>query len=229
MARPPAAAGRVILALETSCDETAAALVTHDGEIRANVVASQADLHAQFGGVVPEIASRRHLELVLPVVRQALSDAGATLDDVDLVAVTRGPGPDRRAARRRLRGEGARLVASAAARTGRPSRRSRRVAVPGAGVARSAVPLPARERRAHDAARRPGARLLRGARDGRSTTPSGKPSTRAPGCSGWATPAAPSSTASRATATRRRSRSRSRSSRASTSPSPGSRPRSSTR
>ncbi|MDX6424556.1 MAG: tRNA N6-adenosine threonylcarbamoyltransferase, partial [Gaiellaceae bacterium] len=63
-----------------------------DGEIRANVIASQADLHAQFGGVVPEIASRRHLELVLPVVRQALSDAGATLDDVDLVAVTRGPG-----------------------------------------------------------------------------------------------------------------------------------------
>jgi N6-L-threonylcarbamoyladenine synthase len=82
----------VILALETSCDETAAALVSHDGEIRANVIASQADLHAQFGGVVPEIASRRHLELVLPVVKQALSDAGATLDDVDLVAVTRGPG-----------------------------------------------------------------------------------------------------------------------------------------
>jgi N6-L-threonylcarbamoyladenine synthase len=82
----------VILALETSCDETAAALVSHDGEIRANVIASQVDLHAQFGGVVPEIASRRHLELVLPVVRQALSDAGATLDDVDLVAVTRGPG-----------------------------------------------------------------------------------------------------------------------------------------
>ena len=82
----------MILALETSCDETAAALVSHDGDIRANVIASQADLHAQFGGVVPEIASRRHLELVLPVVRQALSDAGATLDDVDLVAVTRGPG-----------------------------------------------------------------------------------------------------------------------------------------
>ena len=82
----------MILGLETSCDETAAALVTHEGEIRANVVASQADLHAQFGGVVPEIASRRHLELVLPVVRQALSDAGATLDDVDLVAVTQGPG-----------------------------------------------------------------------------------------------------------------------------------------
>ncbi len=82
----------MILALETSCDETAAALVSHEGEIRANVIASQADLHAQFGGVVPEIASRRHLELVLPVVRQALSDASATLEDVDLVAVTQGPG-----------------------------------------------------------------------------------------------------------------------------------------
>jgi tRNA N6-adenosine threonylcarbamoyltransferase len=82
----------VILGIETSCDETAAAVVTHEGEIRSNVVASQAELHARFGGVVPEVASRRHLELVLPVVRQALGEADATLDDVDLVSVTRGPG-----------------------------------------------------------------------------------------------------------------------------------------
>ena len=82
----------LILALETSCDETAAALVTRDGEIRANVVSSQADLHARFGGVVPEVASRRHLELVLPVLREALDAAGATLDDVEQVAVTQGPG-----------------------------------------------------------------------------------------------------------------------------------------
>ena len=82
----------MILALETSCDETAAALVTSDGEIRANVVASQADLHARYGGVVPEIASRRHLELVLPVIREALEQAGLTLDDVERVAVTSGPG-----------------------------------------------------------------------------------------------------------------------------------------
>jgi N6-L-threonylcarbamoyladenine synthase len=82
----------VILGIETSCDETAAALVTAKGEIRANVVSSQADLHARFGGVVPEVASRRHLELVAPVVREALADAGATLDDVDQVAVTQGPG-----------------------------------------------------------------------------------------------------------------------------------------
>src|SRR5882762_9217015 len=83
---------RMILGLETSCDETAAALVTEDGEIRANVVASQADLHAPYGGVVPEGASRRHLELVAPVIREALDRAGATLEDVDRVSVTRGPG-----------------------------------------------------------------------------------------------------------------------------------------
>ena len=82
----------LILGIETSCDETAAALVTGDGEIRASVVSSQADLHARFGGVVPEVASRRHLELVSPVVREALREAGATLDDVDRVAVTQGPG-----------------------------------------------------------------------------------------------------------------------------------------
>ena len=82
----------MILGIETSCDETAAALVTADGHIRANVVSSQADLHAQYGGVVPEVASRRHLELVAPVVREALGEAGVTLDDVDRVAVTQGPG-----------------------------------------------------------------------------------------------------------------------------------------
>jgi N6-L-threonylcarbamoyladenine synthase len=82
----------VILGIETSCDETAAALVTDDGHIRANVVSSQAELHARYGGVVPEVASRRHLELVAPVVRDALAGAGATLDDVETVAVTQGPG-----------------------------------------------------------------------------------------------------------------------------------------
>jgi N6-L-threonylcarbamoyladenine synthase len=82
----------VILGLETSCDETAAALVTEDGHVRASVVASQADLHARYGGVVPEVASRRHLELVSPVIRATLADGGATLDDVDRVAVTQGPG-----------------------------------------------------------------------------------------------------------------------------------------
>jgi N6-L-threonylcarbamoyladenine synthase len=82
----------LILGIETSCDETAAALVTSDGRLLSNVVASQAALHARYGGVVPEVASRRHLELVAPVVEQALTTARASLADVEAVAVTRGPG-----------------------------------------------------------------------------------------------------------------------------------------
>src|SRR5215210_1320938 len=83
---------KAILGIETSCDETAAAVVSGDGEIRSNVVSSQAELHARYGGVVPEVASRRHLELVSPVVREALELARATVDDIGCVAVTRGPG-----------------------------------------------------------------------------------------------------------------------------------------
>jgi N6-L-threonylcarbamoyladenine synthase len=82
----------VILAIETSCDETAAALIEVGGRIRSNVVSSQADLHARYGGVVPEVASRRHLELVTPVIREALGEARASLDDVEQIAVTQGPG-----------------------------------------------------------------------------------------------------------------------------------------
>jgi N6-L-threonylcarbamoyladenine synthase len=79
--------GCVILGIETSCDETAAAVVTDDGEIATNVVASQAALHARFGGVVPEVASRRHLELIAPVIDEALGER-----EVDAVAVTTHPG-----------------------------------------------------------------------------------------------------------------------------------------
>ena len=82
----------MILAIETSCDETAAAVITGDGEILANVVASQAELHARFGGVVPEVASRRHLELVVPVVSEALGQAGTSLPELEAVAVTTRPG-----------------------------------------------------------------------------------------------------------------------------------------
>jgi N6-L-threonylcarbamoyladenine synthase len=82
----------LILGIETSCDETAAGLVTTEGRIVANVVASQAHLHSRYGGVVPEVASRRHLELVAPVVQESLGQGGASLDDVDRVAVTAGPG-----------------------------------------------------------------------------------------------------------------------------------------
>jgi len=82
----------LILGIETSCDETAAAVITRDGQILSSTVSSQAELHARYGGVVPEVASRRHLELVTPVVQEALRDSGTTLDEVDLIGVTAGPG-----------------------------------------------------------------------------------------------------------------------------------------
>jgi N6-L-threonylcarbamoyladenine synthase len=81
----------MILGIETSCDDTCAAVVTWDGEIRANVISSQG-VHDRYGGVVPEIASRHHLELVGPVVDEALLCAEVALDELDLIAVTAGPG-----------------------------------------------------------------------------------------------------------------------------------------
>ncbi len=81
----------VILALETSCDDTCAAVV-EGAAIRSNVISSQAALHERFGGIVPEVAARHHLELVNPIVDASLSDAGIGLEGVDLLAVTRGPG-----------------------------------------------------------------------------------------------------------------------------------------
>ncbi len=80
-----------VLAIETSCDDTCAAVLGDDGEIRSNVISSQG-IHDRYGGVVPEIASRHHLELANAAVDDALARAGATLGDVDLVAVTQGPG-----------------------------------------------------------------------------------------------------------------------------------------
>ena len=82
----------MILGIETSCDETAAAVVDRRRRVLSSVVSSQADLHARYGGVVPEVASRRHLELVAPVVREALAAAGRPLDRIERVAVTQGPG-----------------------------------------------------------------------------------------------------------------------------------------
>jgi N6-L-threonylcarbamoyladenine synthase len=81
-----------ILGIETSCDETAAAVVTGGGDIRSSVVSSQVDLHARFGGVVPEIASRAHVELLTPVVAEALVEAGVDNGGIDAVAATVGPG-----------------------------------------------------------------------------------------------------------------------------------------
>jgi N6-L-threonylcarbamoyladenine synthase len=82
----------LILALETSCDDTCAAVVTREGGIRSNVIASQGLLHARYGGVVPEIAARHHLELIDAVTADALERAGANLDEIETVAVTHGPG-----------------------------------------------------------------------------------------------------------------------------------------
>ncbi len=81
-----------ILGIETSCDETAAAVVEDGRRVLSNVVASQIDIHAQYGGVVPEIAARSHIEVILPVIDEALTTAGCTWDDIDGIAVTAGPG-----------------------------------------------------------------------------------------------------------------------------------------
>ncbi len=81
-----------VLGLESSCDETAAAVVEDGSRVLSDVISSQATLHARFGGVVPELASRHHTVNLIPVLRAALDDAGVTLDDIDGIAVTRGPG-----------------------------------------------------------------------------------------------------------------------------------------
>ncbi|HHX73654.1 MAG TPA: tRNA (adenosine(37)-N6)-threonylcarbamoyltransferase complex transferase subunit TsaD [Firmicutes bacterium] len=83
---------KLILGIETSCDETAAAVVADGRQVKSNIIASQVDIHRKFGGVVPEIASRRHLELVNPVIEEALAAAGCTFADLACIAVTRGPG-----------------------------------------------------------------------------------------------------------------------------------------
>jgi N6-L-threonylcarbamoyladenine synthase len=81
-----------LLAIETSCDETAAAVIDDDYGVRSSVVTSQIDLHAEFGGVVPELASRAHVELITPIIDQALTEAGLEGTDLSAVAVTAGPG-----------------------------------------------------------------------------------------------------------------------------------------
>ena len=82
----------LVLGIETSCDETAAAIVRDGKEILSNVIYSQVKTHTPYGGVVPELASREHLLKIRPIVDQAFSDAGMTLDDIDGIAATSGPG-----------------------------------------------------------------------------------------------------------------------------------------
>src|SRR5580693_9278147 len=81
-----------ILGIESSCDETAAAVVSDGLDILSNVVASQIEIHKKYGGVVPELASREHLRQIVPVVREALEQAGVKMSDIDAIAVTQGPG-----------------------------------------------------------------------------------------------------------------------------------------
>lgn len=81
-----------ILAIESSCDETSAAVVCDGRRVLSNIIASQIAIHKEYGGVVPEIASRKHIECINPVIRQALSEAKVTLDDIDAICVTYGPG-----------------------------------------------------------------------------------------------------------------------------------------
>lgn len=82
----------LILGIESSCDETAAAVIKNGRHIMSNIISTQVDLHKKYGGVVPEIASRKHVELIMPVVNQALDEAGVSLSDIDAIGVTYGPG-----------------------------------------------------------------------------------------------------------------------------------------
>lgn len=81
-----------ILAIESSCDETAAAVIKGGTEVLSNIIASQVEIHARYGGVVPEVAARSHIEVILPVIDEALSIAKCSWDDIDAIAVTKGPG-----------------------------------------------------------------------------------------------------------------------------------------
>jgi len=82
----------IVLGIESSCDETAVAVVKNGSQLLSNVVSSSMDLHAQYGGVIPEIAARSHIEAVMPVIKKALADASCTWDDIDAIAVTYGAG-----------------------------------------------------------------------------------------------------------------------------------------
>ena len=104
----------IILGLETSCDETSVAVVKNGTKILSNIISSQAELHKIYGGVVPEIASRKHLEYVIPAIDEAIKEAGVDIHNIDAVGVTAGPGL-----------VGALLVGVSAAKSKRRSSRSR--------------------------------------------------------------------------------------------------------
>ncbi|MBF0557630.1 MAG: tRNA (adenosine(37)-N6)-threonylcarbamoyltransferase complex transferase subunit TsaD, partial [Nitrospirae bacterium] len=82
----------IILGIDTSCDDTSAAVVSHGEQILSSIVSSQSDIHSKYGGIVPELASRRHIEMIWPVVDEALAAANITFDAIDAIAVCHGPG-----------------------------------------------------------------------------------------------------------------------------------------
>ena len=186
----------MILGIETSCDETAAAVITPDGQVLSSIVASQAELHAHYGGVVPEVASRRHLELIAPVLRAALDEAAVELGDLTPDRRHARAGADRCAARRALGRQGDRVVARDPARAGRPPPGSRRVALPRRSHP-SSRPSSASSRAGGTRCSWPCASAARSSGSARrSTTPRGRRSTRARACSACRTRAGPRSTRS---------------------------------
>ena len=216
----------MILAIESSCDETAAALRRQRADGCCRAWSPPRPSSTPYGGVVPEVASRRHLELCVPVVERALDDAGVGFDQHRRRRRHRGPGSDRRAAGRPGHRQGACLRAPPAADPRRPPARSRRVAVPGAEpvaapflVLLASVATPCWPRWTTTV-------RVCGSSGKRSTTPPARHSTRARACSASAIPAAPRSSGwpARAMTTRTSSRSPWPAARASTSPSAGSRP-----
>ena len=80
------------LAIETSCDETSAAVLKNGREVKSNIIMSQIDIHKKFGGVVPEVASRNHVQDINPVIKEALDTAGVNFEDLDIISLTYGPG-----------------------------------------------------------------------------------------------------------------------------------------
>ena len=185
----------MVLGIETSCDETAAAVVMGGFDVLSSVVSSQVDLHAQFGGVVPEIAGRAHLELIMPVVARAIVEAG--VDD----APDRRRGRDGRARARRLaarRGggrQGAGADVGRALRRRQPPRGAPLRRLPGGARPRAAPRRAAGVGRPHDARRDARTTASTASSGRRSTTPPARPSTRWPATSASATPAARPSTA----------------------------------
>ena len=189
-----------VLGIETSCDETAAAVVEDGRRILSNVVASQVHVHAAYGGVVPELASRHHIEAIAPVVEAAMAEAQTRFEDLAAVAVTQGPGL-----------VGSLLVGLQAAKAiALRARQAARPRAPRGGPRRGGVPRARRHPAAGRSARRLGRahEPLRRARGGHTpaaraapaTTRPARPSTRSRSCWGSAIPAARSSTASRASA-----------------------------